>query len=104
MKTNTPIEILPGALYTQQETMDYLRISWKAFTGILRRQELRFSWVGRRRRFLGQDILDYVDPPEIVTEEPPKAAPKNGTNRRRKTSMSATEQALENLRAKGAYK
>lgn len=96
-KTERPEEILPGRLYTTVETMLYLDVKRDAFRGIMK--EVPHTFVGRRRRFKGEDILRYLEKNGTAGVE--KAKPKKEVKARQKPKLDATELSIANLNRRG---
>jgi hypothetical protein len=64
MKIAIPTSIIPTKLYSTVELANYLRVHRRTLEGWRRLQthpELKWRRVGRRIRYLGGDILRFLD-------------------------------------------
>ncbi|MCK9597880.1 MAG: helix-turn-helix domain-containing protein [Sphaerochaeta sp.] len=56
---DTPL-VSRDALLTNKEAAGWLRVSVKTFKGLVDARAIRYTIIGKRRRFTAEDIEDYI--------------------------------------------
>ena len=62
MVTNMEQEIKPNAVYTSEETRQFLKISISTIKRLLKKEFIRANKIGGQYRIMGKEILRLVSP------------------------------------------